>query len=300
MLIGGLGYIGSLIHSIDDDRFDFKILDIKTENNSQYLDIKNKELLNQAISEFNPEIIINLAARTDLKGANVEDYSENWIGISNIKDIIKDKRIWLVHFSTMLVCKLGYELEHEYDYCPDTVYGTSKVKSELILRNSKLDYWTIIRPTTVWGNGAKFPYSLFIKIVKIFGFFELDIFSAKRDFCHEANAKILMHNLLLNILNNESSVNKKVFYLTDKDSSSINDIARKSANIYGGRTYKLPTFLNRLLSVLLYILALCGDFFENMFKISFVLNSRRLKNMQTTSGLDKSMNSLTTEKNHEK
>lgn len=289
MLIGGSGYIGNLIKKINDDDYEFKAFDIKKKSDN-YLDITDANSVKRSIELFNPNIVINLAAKTDLKGKTIDDYSVNWVGVENLIHALNGKDIWLIHFSTMLVSKLGKNPRHDFDYFPDTLYGKSKVESEYLLRQSDINNWTIIRPTTVWGMSANFPYSLFIKIVKNVGFIELDIFATKRDFCHEDCAIKLMHKLLLN--NNNEKVNKKVFYLTDKKQSSINKLARLSSEIYGGRTYVIPKFLNKAIVYTLIGLSKFGDVFEKVLGISFIMNTRRIKNMQTSSNLCKSMHDI--------
>ena len=292
MLIGGEGYIGNIIQSISSKKLEFFSYDINIKNKNSFLDVLDKNKVHNEINKINPDIVINLAARTDLNGRDINDYSVNWEGVQNVIESIKAKNIWFIHFSTMLVCKLGHDLKNEMDYCPDTIYGESKVLSEKIVTNSKCDNWTIIRPTTVWGKKAKFPYSFFISIVRNIGFIELDIFSAKRDFCHEDFAKILIESMLSSFVDKKITFHKKIFYLTDTQPSSINDLARISTKLYGGKTYKLPTFLNRFLNAQLIIFAKLGDILDKVFKIKFIMNTRRLKNMQTQSRLDKNMSKL--------
>lgn len=292
MLIGGEGYIGQIIQKIKIKDFEFFSYDTNTRDSRNLLDISNKKNVNKAINDLNPDVVINLAARTDLKGTRTDEYSINWIGVENIIDSIGSKDIWFVHFSSMLVCKLGHNLEHATDYCPDTVYGESKVKSEKTLIGSNNNKWTIIRPTTVWGENAKFPYSLFISIVKKYGFIELDIFSSKRDFCHEAYAKILIESMLFSAINSKRNLHKKIFYLTDAKPSSINDLAKVASKLYGGKTYKIPNFFNIFLNIMLVFFAKFGDILDKVFKIKFIMNTRRLKNMQTHSDLDKTMSKL--------
>ena len=73
---------------------------------------------------------------------------------------------FIIFASSMLVCRLGYQPNNSNDYCPDTVYGESKVIGERIVRESSLTVpWTIVRPTSIWGPWFDIPYRSFFDTV---------------------------------------------------------------------------------------------------------------------------------------
>src|SRR4051794_20405004 len=55
---------------------------------SRQLDIRDTGSLRRLMAEFRPEIVIHLAARTDLHGSTVADYSANTDGVRSVADAI--------------------------------------------------------------------------------------------------------------------------------------------------------------------------------------------------------------------
>jgi GlcNAc-P-P-Und epimerase len=108
----------------------------------------------KCFGETNPSVVVHLAARTDLNGADEHAYAANTTGVANLLHAVCSvgtvRR--LIVASSMLVCQLGYQPKHDTDYCPTTLYGKSKVKTEQLIHAAPdLPPWTLIRPTTIWG-----------------------------------------------------------------------------------------------------------------------------------------------------
>jgi nucleoside-diphosphate-sugar epimerase len=134
-------------------------------------DIRDERALALALREFRPTHIIHLAARTDLDGKALDDYSANTAGVeSMIRAILGlDERPRSVLFaSSRLVCEIGYTPAGEDDYCPTTAYGQSKVAGELLVRKLAGDRfrWTMFRPTSIWGPWFRIPYRNFFDAVR--------------------------------------------------------------------------------------------------------------------------------------
>ena len=110
-----------------------------------------------------------MAARTDLDGSSIDDYSANTDGCrAVIEAAARHPQIQRVIFaSSMLVCALGYSPKHDSDYCPTTRYGESKVLGERYVREMAADHfpWTIVRPTSLWGPWFSVPYKKFFDAV---------------------------------------------------------------------------------------------------------------------------------------
>src|SRR5215213_7812300 len=74
------------------------------------MNILDAAALNTAMTAFNPEHVIHLAARTDLNGTSLQDYAVNTTGTSNViaaaSNVSGLKKI--IFASSMLVCKAGY------------------------------------------------------------------------------------------------------------------------------------------------------------------------------------------------
>jgi GlcNAc-P-P-Und epimerase len=131
-------------------------------------DVRDAEQLSAAVSEFDPTHAVHLAARTDLRGNSVEDYSANVAGVENVIHALTRAPSLrrAVFASSRLVCRIGYEPSSEDDYSPTTAYGASKVEGERIVRSSRLEVpWTIVRPTSIWGPWFGTPYRDFFLAV---------------------------------------------------------------------------------------------------------------------------------------
>jgi nucleoside-diphosphate-sugar epimerase len=104
---------------------------------------------------------VHLGARTDLRGATVDEYAANTRGVEIVVDTIRQTPSVerAIFASSRMVCRIGYQPSADDDYCPNTVYGESKVVGERIVREAKLEApWTIVRPSSIWGPWFEVPY----------------------------------------------------------------------------------------------------------------------------------------------
>ena len=134
------------------------------------VDVRDGDACRRVIHDFSPALVLHLAARTDLNGGSVTDYSSNTDGVKALMDAAKGSRgLRSVLFaSSRLVCRTGYIPRDETDVCPDTAYGESKVIGEQIVRSGgqKLGYsWILVRPTSIWGPWFGVPYDGFFRAV---------------------------------------------------------------------------------------------------------------------------------------
>ncbi|GHT97341.1 hypothetical protein FACS1894142_1650 [Spirochaetia bacterium] len=111
-------------------------------NHTEYfvnIDITDFDVLCECITKFNPDYIIHLAARTDLSGKALDDYSANTVGVKNILEVSKNvpdlKKIIIA--SSMLVCSLGYKPKDQFDYHPTTIYGKIAVVIKILIPEVK-------------------------------------------------------------------------------------------------------------------------------------------------------------------
>ena len=278
LITGGTGFIGSNLvkYYLDNDQniliVDLKIPSYKIDDNIWIkADIRNYNQLEPIIINFNPDYIIHLAARTDLDGKTLDDYSSNTLGTQNLLKI-SDKLTNLkrvIFTSSMLVCRPGYIPTNEFDYAPSTVYGESKVEMEKIIREHNPKYsWCIIRPTSIWGPGFGVPYR---------NFFDMII---NRRYVHFGKETTKTYGYIGNaiyqinaILNTDSSIEKQVFYIGDYEPTNIKIWADEIANEIGIKIPEIPHFLIKST-------ACFGDFLLKL-NIHFPMTNFRLKNMTT-------------------
>lgn len=279
LLTGGSGFIGTNLH-IHLKKNGFKVLSIdikkpkikKLLNDFKKISILEKDSLKKIIDEFKPEIIINAAARTDLNGKSLSDYSENFQGLENLLQASTSKRVELfIHFSSMLVCKLGYLPKHDTDYCPDSYYGQSKVLSEQVFSKYDLGSTTkkIVRPTSIWGMWMGEPYIKFFDAIYAKRFFLIKGKETNRTFGYVGNLLGQISSLIANF-----DQGRDCYYLGDLKATNIKDWAfLVSEKMKKGKINSLPPFV-------FFCSAVFGSFLS-LLHIPFPMNLRRYRNMTT-------------------
>ncbi len=183
LVTGGSGFIGTnLVQHYLAAGADVMNLDIAPPCNRGHMaawrnvDLLDRGSLLETVAGFDPNLVLHMGARTDLGGRSVDDYPANVAGVANLVDALRPlPNLRLAIFaSTMLVCRIGHQPADEFDYCPTTSYGESKVLGERIVRDRAGDSltWLIVRPTSIWGPWFRSPYRDFFAAVQR-GYFAL-------------------------------------------------------------------------------------------------------------------------------
>jgi nucleoside-diphosphate-sugar epimerase len=287
---GGSGFIGTnLVEHFVGSGLTVTNFDVVPPRNPAHApywrqgDICDMNALSATVSQFRPDIILHVAARTDLNGSTLEDYAANTTGVENMiaaaRSLSHLDRI--MFFSSMLVCDIQYEPRHDTDYRPTTLYGKSKVHGEELVRtipHSELP-WVLVRPASIWGPWFGAPYRNFFEAVRA-GWFVLP----RR--CHPHRSYGYVANLVAqvdSIMRSEpQSVLGKTFYLADYAPLDLsywaNSISRASGR---GRVREAPLTLLRLAS-------LAGDVLQTLGYRNPPLTSFRLRNLMTSAVVDTS------------
>lgn len=279
LITGGSGFIGTnLIDELLSQKCQVKNIDISAPKKSNHfsiwsrIDVMDKVKLENAILEFDPEVIIHLAAVTDLNGNSSEYYRVNTEGTQNLIDVVANLKTLskVVFTSSMYVCKPGYIPKLFSDYMPHTAYGQSKVEGEKIVNaitESKYE-WVIIRPTSIWGPWFEIPYIDFFRVV-----FERKYFIFRKA-CTKTYGFI--DNTVYQILKlvESDKVHGRTFYLGDNPPIPISDWAEEiSFQMNKGKLLRLPYWV-------VWSAAKTGDLMK-VFGIRFPLTTFRLRNMTT-------------------
>src|SRR4051812_37755472 len=117
LVTGGSGFIGTNLVAHLIARGDSVIsLDIKSPPRSGHqslychVDIRDPERLREAVARFAPELVIHLAARTDLHGRDLADYDTNVRGVRNMIAAVKATRAVqrAIFASSRMVCDITH------------------------------------------------------------------------------------------------------------------------------------------------------------------------------------------------
>jgi GlcNAc-P-P-Und epimerase len=282
LITGGSGFIGTNIvehySSIGDEVVN---IDIQRPRNVdhldlwQNLDILDHQKLSSFIQKFAPDVVFHMAARTDLGGSNLSEYSANTVGVTNLIAALNnvDKVAMVVFASSMLVCKLGFLPQKEDDYCPGTVYGRSKVLGEEIIRNSVTKFqWLIVRPTSIWGPWFGSPYRDFFSAIKSNFYVHPKGLRVRRSYGFVYNT-VYQLDCLGRALDTE--LIGKTFYLADYQAIELKAWADKIQESLKVRPIKEVPFL------LIRIAAKLGDMLKIIGLKNPPMTSFRLNNMRT-------------------
>ena len=235
------------------------------------IDICNYEKFRKAVSDFNPDYLLHLAARTDLDGKTLEDYAANVQGVENLMKIVHElpnlKKVVIA--SSKFVTRNGYQIKNQHDYCPHTKYGESKVETELrVWGNEPQCDWCTIRPTSIWGPWFGVPYRNFFDMVMRRMYFHIGHIKCHKTYGYIGNAVYQIEQLLFTETLDE---NNKVFYIGDEPAYEINEWADEIAAELGFKVPTIPVWFVKCL-------AKFGDFL-GLFKIHFPMQSFRFGNM---------------------
>lgn len=158
---GGSGFIGTaLLQALADDGWTVRNFDLQPaqlELHDQHTvigDLMDADALRTAMQEFEPTVVLHLAARTDTLSDEVREYAMNTIGTDHVVAAVRAAPTvqHFVHTSTQYVAGPEADVSDPEAYAPFTAYGESKVVSERSVRALGDDVrWTIVRPTNVWG-----------------------------------------------------------------------------------------------------------------------------------------------------
>ncbi len=284
VITGGSGFIGTnLIDYLYKKNFQIVNIDTKSPRNPNQiiywnqLNILDYQELKKKLSEFNPNFICHLAARTDLLGKTLLEYDENINGTRNLikasKELSSLEKI--IFFSSRMVCPIGYQPKSEFDYNPPNKYGESKVLGEKIVREElkKSDCsWIILRPTSIWGPWFDIPYKNFFDLIKSNKYFHPGNKKIEKSFGFIGNSVYQIYSLLKN---NDESSNYKTMYLADYCPIDLERMANSIQKEFNSKNIK------RAPIIILKLLAIIGDVLKVLGYSNPPLTTFRLNNLLT-------------------
>ncbi|MCG8579815.1 MAG: NAD(P)-dependent oxidoreductase [Bacteroidales bacterium] len=285
LITGGSGFIGTNLIEFYSQTAEVLNIDINPPRNCQHqkywveTDILDYNKLLSQVENFQPDYLLHMAARTDLDGKSLEDYSANIEGVKNVISVVnKVAGIKKVIFaSSRLVCEIGYTPKDMDDYKPSTIYGESKVEGERIVKNSVIrPEWLIVRPTSIWGPWFEVPYRNFFDSVYKGTYFHPGKHEVRKSFGFVGNAVDVLDKLLYT-----DKLNYETMYLQDFKPLEVREWANLIRQQLGKSKVKCINVS------LLKIVATIGDFLK-ILGINFPLTTFRLNNLMTTMVYDSS------------
>jgi len=167
LITGSSGQLGRSVYYQLKSKYDLIQTDIINPNNLQnfeFLDISNKDQINSIISKYNPDIIVNLAAYTDVDGCELNPQKAEILNTKSIEYILETFDMKFIQISTDYVFdgKSGPYSEEDKTN-PISIYGNTKLEAEKIIKRQSSN-WCILR-TNVLFDYYKGTEASFIKWV---------------------------------------------------------------------------------------------------------------------------------------
>jgi nucleoside-diphosphate-sugar epimerase len=252
------------------------------ENVHLHCDLLDSNKLTRSVQEISPEAVIHLAARTDLEETrHLSGYAANIDGVRNlITSIASTPSIRrCIYTSSQLVCQVGYTARHETDYCPTTLYGESKVRTEQIVRETDggIGEWCLARPTTVWGPGMNAHYRRFFEMIEAGRYFHIGNKPLYKSYSYVGNIVSEYTKLLAAP---KEQITRRTFYLADYTPIDLIAWADSFQQALGAPSIgHIPRSTARALAIL-------GDAVNALGFRGFPFNSFRLRNILTEYQVD--------------
>jgi len=193
LVIGGLGYIGSVLHEIiTKEGWHVDILDNHLYSDlipmNPYIDgdIRNKEGLDKIIPQF--DVVVNLAAIVGDPACLIDTnlaIDINCIGTRNVAEACKRHGKKIIHVSTCSI--YGSEpnkiVKEENEGFPIDFYGQTKYTQERVVREVNDDDGCILRLGTAFGLSPRMRYDLVVNTfaARAVKFNEITVFGGQQE-----------------------------------------------------------------------------------------------------------------------
>lgn len=253
VVTGGAGFIGiSLVQELCNLGAHVTVVDLPSADFSPLpagINIIRGDILSFSTCELacaDADYVFHLAAKTDLSGKELEAYAANYDGTENIIEALRpNKRIKrFVLFSTQLVVGIFNEtrfIDQDEPYRTKTLYGQSKILAEKItIQNCQKHNipYTVIRPTSVYGQYGKEPYRDFFLTIKTRRYFHI---GRANNLISMVYVKNVVDQTLFLTGNDEAS--NQIFFSNDLVPYTMREFSDAVGEYFGNRIATIPDFI---------------------------------------------------------
>lgn len=275
LVTGSSGFVGhALMQHLVQQGHEVRGLSRQARSETLLGDLMDPASITTALDRFQPEVIFNMAAETDLKGQAVKGYRANTEGVTNLLNAVAAspgvKRV--VWASSQLVHQPGSQPKSDTDYDPVGGYGQSKAEGERRVRiaDGAGREWVIVRSTTIWGPGMSPYYTGMFGLIRRGLYFHIGRRPLRKSYSYIENLTAQLASLATAPA---EAVHGRTFYLADSDPIELRSWADGFADAFGRSIPTLPLPLAKAL-------ALAGDMASRL-GLPAPLTTPRLKNMLT-------------------
>lgn len=225
------------------------------------LDITNAKVINKYFLQKKPDIVIHLAAKTNVDDCEIkakEAYLVNSEGTKKIALACKKYKSFMIYISTSAV--FNGEKRHFFEYSnenPINIYGKSKLLGEMHVKKI-LNKYLIIRAGWMIGGGKQ--EKKFISYIIRQRKSKKTIEAVNDRFGTITYAKDLADFIKLSLKNNRSGL----YHFGSKGAPSRYDIAKKVVQLMGGKTKVIPVKSDKFM----------GSFFAPRPKFEVILSKK--------------------------
>ncbi len=241
LITGCGGMLGNAIYPYFIKRYSNVLATDKDVNEEwlEYLDVREHDKVQQVFEEFQPEIVLHLAAETDLEFCETfPDIAEatNSTATKKIAQLSNEYNATLVYISTAGV----FDGEKEGNYTeadaanPIMVYGDEKYNGEVHVR-SIADKYFILRAGWMVGGGNKKDHKFVMKILEqiIDGKKTLNVVTDKW------GTPTYTHDFALNLFELLKTTKYDTYHMVCEGSGTRFDVAKEILNICGRNDIKM-------------------------------------------------------------
>ena len=164
LITGAYGQLGDACVKFLKNNYNITLSGVSPSDGGVHLDIRSKSSIKKVLSDIAPDVILNLAALTDVDGCELEPQQAKDINFSGVKNLCRDFSGHFIQISTDYVFDgESGPYSEEYQPNPKSVYGKTKLSAD----NWLLDNYsksTIIR-TNILYSYTKRTKASFLKWV---------------------------------------------------------------------------------------------------------------------------------------